>query len=215
MAARVRFKPTSSGLHLGVKSTATRSKIIYSHDIHLTKMERYGNLRLRMSFNRKSVSPIKTEEHPLTAQRRLLLGLMREVGEHIDAKELYRRASTRDDSISLATVYRSLNLFKQLGLIDERRMGKVRCCYEIKQPREHYHLVCKGCGKVIEFQSPLIQKLVKLVRNEHSFKVTKAELCLEGYCPECEHKEETQIKSPSQALSSMILEKSDRNRAKL
>jgi Fe2+ or Zn2+ uptake regulation protein len=139
-----------------------------------------------MSRNRKQDNPI--QGHPLTVQRRLLLELLRQAEGHIDAKELYRRASARDESVSPATVYRSLNLFKQLGLIDERRLGKVRCYYEIRQSPEHQHLVCRGCGRVIEFQNPLVGKLIKSVQREHGFNVTKAELYLEGYCPGCEKK---------------------------
>ena len=127
--------------------------------------------------------------HPLTTQRRLLLELIRQAEGHIDAKELYRRASSKDKSASPATVYRSLNLFKQLGLVDERWLGKVHCYYEIKQAPEHQHLVCQGCGKVIEFDSPLIRKVVDKVQREHGFKVTKAELYLEGYCEHCEQEE--------------------------
>jgi Fur family ferric uptake transcriptional regulator len=143
-----------------------------------------------MSLNFKQDSAI--QGHPLTVQRRLLLELLREAGGHVDAKELYRRASTRDESISPATVYRSLNLFKQLGLVDEKRLGKVRCYYEIRQSPEHQHLVCQGCGRVIEFQSPPFQDLIKAVKREHGFSVTKAELYLEGYCQECEDKEKPQ-----------------------
>jgi Fur family ferric uptake transcriptional regulator len=142
-----------------------------------------------MSLNFKNENAI--QGHPLTVQRRLLLELLQKAGGHIDAKELYRRASARDDSIGPATVYRSLNLFKQLGLVDERRLGKVRCYYEIKQSPEHQHLVCQGCGKVIEFQNPHFQKLIEALQREHGFNVTKAELYLEGYCPECEDKEKT------------------------
>ena len=127
--------------------------------------------------------------HFLTAQRRLLLELIRDSEEHLDAKELYQRALARDDSIGPATVYRSLNLFKQLGLVDERRLGKVRCCYEIKQSMQHQHLVCQRCGKVIEFQVPNFQKLIKTIKQEHNFKIIKAELCIEGYCEQCEQEE--------------------------
>jgi Fur family ferric uptake transcriptional regulator len=132
---------------------------------------------------------IQMEGHFLTTQRRLLLELIRDAEGHLDAKELYQRARATDKSIGPATVYRSLNLFKELGLVDERRLGKVRCYYEIKQSPEHQHLVCQGCGKVIEFQNPHFQKLIAAVRREHGFNVTKAELYLEGYCPECEEKE--------------------------
>ena len=143
-----------------------------------------------MRLNRNLDRPI--QGHPLTPQRRLLLELIRKADGHIDAKELYRRASSKEESISPATVYRTLNLFKRLGLVDERRLGKVRCYYEIKQPVEHQHLVCQGCGKIIEFESPLIRKLVEKVQREHGFNVTKAELYFEGYCPECEEKERMQ-----------------------
>ena len=131
--------------------------------------------------------------HPLTTQRRLLLELIRDAEGHLDAKELYQRARARDESIGPATVYRSLNLFKQLGLVDERRLGKLRCYYEIKQSPQHQHLLCQGCGKVIEFQNPHFQKLIEAVQREHRFKITKAELYLEGYCPECEEKEKKQL----------------------
>jgi len=143
-----------------------------------------------MSLNFKEDKAI--HGHSMTAQRRLLLELLRDAEGHIDAKELYRRASARDESISPATIYRSLNLFKELGLIDEIRLGKIRCYYEIKQSPEHQHLVCQGCGKVIEFQNPYFQKLIKAVQRERGFKITKAELYLEGYCPECEEKGKTQ-----------------------
>jgi len=147
-------------------------------------------MKLIMSFILKKDK--KIHGHSMTNQRQLLLELLRDAEGHIDAKELYRRASARDESISPATVYRSLNLFKELRLVDEMRLGKVRCYYEIKQSPEHQHLVCQGCGKIIEFQNPHFQKLIKAVQREHAFKVTKAELYLEGYCPECGDKEKTQ-----------------------
>jgi Fur family ferric uptake transcriptional regulator len=144
-----------------------------------------------MRLNRKQDNPI--QGHPLTEQRRLLMELLRDAQGHIDAKELYRRASAKDESISPATVYRTLNLFKELGLVDEMRLGKVRCYYEIKQSQGHQHLVCQGCGKVIEFQNPHFKKLINAVQREHGFNVKKAELYLEGYCPGCEDKEKKHL----------------------
>ncbi len=140
-----------------------------------------------MSRNLNKRSPVRG--HAFTNQRRLLLELLRDAEGHVDAKELYRRATAKDDSISPATVYRSLNLFKELGLVDEMRLGKVRCLYEIKQTPEHQHLVCQGCGKVIEFQNPLVRKLIKTIQGEYRFSITKAELYLEGYCLGCKKKE--------------------------
>jgi Fur family ferric uptake transcriptional regulator len=145
-----------------------------------------------MRMSRKCKQDNLIQGHPLTNQRRMLLGLLRDTEGHIDAKELYLRASAKDESISPATVYRSLKLFKELGLVEEMRLGKIRCYYEIKQSSEHQHLVCRGCGEVMDFQNPYFQKLIESVRRERKFKVTKAELYLEGYCLQCEDKEKTQ-----------------------
>lgn len=128
----------------------------------------------------------RIEGHPITTQRRLLLNLIRHAGGHIDAKELYRLASSQGKSVSLATVYRSLRLFKELGLVEQRQLGQLGCYYEIKKPIEHQHLVCRRCGKVIEFESPLIRQLAEDVQQEYGFNVTGTELYMEGYCPQCQ-----------------------------
>jgi len=125
---------------------------------------------------------------PVTPQRRLLLSIMREAGSHLDAKELYRRASERDPNISLATVYRNLRVFEKQGLLNERHLGQARCYYEMKRSGEHQHLVCEACGQVIEFESPLIRKLVAEVQRKNNFSVTKVELYLEGHCHKCKEK---------------------------
>ena len=134
-----------------------------------------------MKINRNGGTKIQ----PATPQRRLLLSVMQEAGRHLDAKELYRRASERDINISLATVYRNLRLFKEQGLIHERHLGQTRCYYEMKHLGEHQHLVCQGCGRVIEFESPLIGKLVAEVERKNNLSVTRVELYLEGYCHKC------------------------------
>ena len=139
-----------------------------------------------MRINRKQ-GQIKAR--PVTPQRRLLLSIMREAGKHLDAKELYRRAIERDPNISLATVYRTLRLFKQQGLIDESHLGQMRCYYEMKRLGEHQHLVCRGCGQVVDFESPLIRNLVSEVQQKNNFSVTKIQLYLEGYCHKCKEEE--------------------------
>ena len=131
----------------------------------------------------------KAKAKPVTPQRRLLLNIIREAGGHPDAKELYRRASQRDPNISLATVYRNLRVFEEQGIVDERHLGQICCYYEMKRLGEHQHLVCRGCGRVVDFESPLIRDLVTEVQRENNFSVTKVELYLEGYCPKCKEEE--------------------------
>jgi Fe2+ or Zn2+ uptake regulation protein len=135
---------------------------------------------MRINHNREEIKAM-----PVTPQRKLLLGIMREAGKHLDAKEVYRRASERDPNISLATVYRNLRVFEKQGLINERHLGQARCYYEMKRLGEHQHLVCEACGQVIEFESSLIRKLVAEVQRKNNFSVTKVELYLQGHCPKC------------------------------
>jgi Fur family ferric uptake transcriptional regulator len=136
---------------------------------------------MRMTINRTR----QTTTQPVTWQRRLLLSVIQEAGKHLDAKELYRRASEKDARISLATVYRNLHLFKEQGLINERHLGQACCYYEVKDSGEHQHLVCQACGQVIEFESSLVRKLAAEVQRKNNFSVTEVELYLQGYCHKC------------------------------
>ncbi|HJX36076.1 MAG TPA: transcriptional repressor [Dehalococcoidales bacterium] len=145
---------------------------------------------MRMIINRNKTIDMKG--HPHTRQRQILLQIIRETDRHIDAKELFKLAVNRDNSISAATVYRSLKLFKELELIDEKRLGQSRCYYEIKRSPQHQHLVCSGCGKVVDFNCPL-SEMIKKVKDEKGFVVTKAEVFLEGYCSECSKKQGERI----------------------
>ncbi|MBN1856620.1 MAG: transcriptional repressor [Dehalococcoidia bacterium] len=127
---------------------------------------------------------------PSTSQRRLLLRLLREESGHLTARELYSRATEHDAEVSLATVYRTLRLFKEEGLIDEMRFGGCTCrYYEATRPGNHYHMLCRQCGRVLEFDTPAVGELMAEVERSCGFKVTGVEICLEGYCPDCAQKE--------------------------
>jgi Fe2+ or Zn2+ uptake regulation protein len=126
----------------------------------------------------------------MTSQRKLILDTIYQAKGHLDADELYRRVKEQEPRISLSTIYRNLSLFKRLGLVDERDFGEEHRHYEAKGPTEHYHMVCLGCGQVVEFESSLIQQLKERVAEEKDFQVTAAEIHMEGYCPNCRKAEE-------------------------
>jgi len=126
-----------------------------------------------------------TEKFVITPQRRLILETIRRSCGPVDAKELYRLASKRDSTVSLATVYRSLNLFKENGLIDEHRLGKTGCCYEMAHSMEQQRMLCTSCGKIYEFESSLITDLINKLQTEKQFAIEKLEMCIQGICEEC------------------------------
>ncbi|MDD4996990.1 MAG: transcriptional repressor [Syntrophales bacterium] len=130
----------------------------------------------------------KVSGRSVTNQRRLLLELIRSAQGHLDADELFRQAKKHKPRISLATVYRNLKLFKELGLIAESNLGKAHSHYEIKGTVEHHHLVCLGCGLVVEFDSPLITAAKTRIQKEKGFDIVTSQLKMEGYCPKCKLK---------------------------
>lgn len=121
-----------------------------------------------------------------TSQRRLLLDLILKAGGHLDADELYRLARVQEPTISLSTVYRNLKLFKKLGLVQELHFAEEHHHYEAKAiARHHHHLVCLGCGKVVEFKSQLAGRMKKQVEKRNNFSITETEVRMKGYCARC------------------------------
>jgi Fur family ferric uptake transcriptional regulator len=120
-----------------------------------------------------------------TNQRMLLLELILHSDGHLDADELYRRAREHEPNISLSTVYRNLKLFKKLDLVDELHFAEAHHHYEAKASAQHHHLVCLECGRVVEFTSPLTEKMKSRIEKDHDFMVTDTEVRVKGYCSQC------------------------------
>jgi Fe2+ or Zn2+ uptake regulation protein len=121
----------------------------------------------------------------LTPQRSLVLQLLRESEDHLDADALYNQAKRCAPDISLATVYRTLALLKELGLVEEHRLGEGHSHYEAVQDEPHYHFICQRCGKVIEFDTPLVEEIERELCEKESVCVLNAHLHLIGYCARC------------------------------
>lgn len=124
----------------------------------------------------------------VTAQRTLLLDILREQGQHVDADELYRQARLKYPQLSLSTVYRNLQLFKKLGLVDEHHFTDEHHHYEVKSAGEHHHLLCLGCGRIVEFDCPLSQQLKQDISQKYNFEVSGVEVRMVGLCPSCRGK---------------------------
>lgn len=124
----------------------------------------------------------------ITSQRALLLDLIRK-NQHADAFELYERARKKLPKISLSTVYRSLQLFKRIGLVDEYHFAEEHHHYEVKPGAEHYHLVCNACGRIVEFDHALLDHLKGEIEAAHGFSVKSTDLQMNGLCRECSARE--------------------------
>jgi Fe2+ or Zn2+ uptake regulation protein len=139
----------------------------------------------------------------LTPQRRVILEVLDKSEEHLDAEALYQEAKARDPKISLATVYRTLAALRELGLVQQRHLARHehRGYYEIAD-QQHYHFTCLRCGRVIEFDTPLMAQMQEELAEEMGVQVVQARLYLEGYCAVCvDEMQDNATKQRSQHLN--------------
>jgi Fur family ferric uptake transcriptional regulator len=124
----------------------------------------------------------------LTRQRRVILQVMDDAEQHLDVDQILERAQKIDSGVALVTVYRTIDLLKKHGLIDELDLLHLRGdrhYYESHGPRDHIHVACLGCGKVREFESRLYEQLKQQIARDFDMKVTVSRTEVGGYCAEC------------------------------
>ncbi len=116
----------------------------------------------------------------MTGQRRVIAKVLEEATDHPDVEELYNRASRVDDNISIATVYRTVKLLEETGVIERHEFRDGRARYEIVPEDHHDHLIDLKSGHVIEFASAEIEALQEKIAREHGYKLVDHRLELYG-----------------------------------
>ena len=132
----------------------------------------------------------------LTAQRRALIETIQEATTHLDAAGLLKLARERDPGINRATVYRTIELLKNLGMIDEldlMHLDGEKHYYEVRTEQNHLHLACFGCGKIIEFATPAFESLKQEIAAKNDFEIQVIRLEVGGYCIACATKREKHL----------------------
>ncbi|QAA77058.1 MAG: hypothetical protein BIP78_1292 [Candidatus Bipolaricaulis sibiricus] len=124
----------------------------------------------------------------ITGPRRAVVEAVFALPAHFEAADLW--AALRGVVSSAATVYRTLDLLEQAGLVRRVSFGETHAHYEHLVGREdHGHLVCRGCGRVVEFSDPGLKRVVTRAAEEHGFELTEAVVQGYGLCPACRTQE--------------------------
>lgn len=116
----------------------------------------------------------------MTGQRRTIAQVLEESDDHPDAEELYARASAIDPGISIATVYRTVKLFEETGILERLAFGDGRARYEDAQREHHDHLIDIETGAVIEFCDPEIEALQEKIAEKLGYELRGHKLELYG-----------------------------------
>jgi Fur family transcriptional regulator, ferric uptake regulator len=112
----------------------------------------------------------------MTGQRRTIARVLSEASDHPDVEELYRRATLLDSGISIATVYRTVRLLEEKGILQRRDFGSGRARYEPTDHGHHYHLIDVETGKVVEFRNSEHERLVRALAEQLGFSVLSLRL---------------------------------------
>ncbi|OBW63378.1 MAG: transcriptional repressor [Dehalococcoides mccartyi] len=123
-------------------------------------------------------------------QRQAVLEVLSRAKGHMPAVDIYQKVQKKFPRVSLGTIYRNLKTLKEAGLIEEIHLDEHTHYYEIKTGGEHYHLLCLGCGKVVEFKYPL-EYILSNVPEASGFRVLNTDLRFSGYCDSCSKNEDS------------------------
>lgn len=121
-----------------------------------------------------------------TRQREIILNEFLRCTTHPSTEELYLKIRKKHPNIGYATVYRTLKLFSECGIAEERHFGDGQTRYESTTCEEHHdHLICKECGAILEFEDPRIEELQEEVARQHGFTIVSHRLEIYGRCAQC------------------------------
>jgi len=130
----------------------------------------------------------------LTLPRQVVLNIFNQNPRHLSAEEVFFLVHRDYPNIGLASIYRTLNLLTQMGLIHKFNFGDGRSRYELasKVKKEYHHLVCIQCGRIIDYNNPTeketesIKEIEKELADKYKFKVNSYQIYFYGVCEKCQ-----------------------------
>ena len=138
---------------------------------------------------------LKNKGYKLTPQRRAIVDtIVESEGKHLTAEEIYDEVKKSCPEIGLATVYRTILLLEDIGILSRLHLNDGCSRYELVHSDEehrHHHLVCNKCKKVFEVQDDLLEELEERIEKTYKFKILDHSVKFFGICSDCcDHKEE-------------------------
>jgi Fur family transcriptional regulator, ferric uptake regulator len=135
---------------------------------------------------------LKSKGYKLTPQRRAIVDIIiRKEGNHLTTEELYDSVKKECPEIGLATVYRTVQLLEELGIICRLNLDDGCSRYELVHEAEnhqHHHLICTSCNKVTEVEGDLLEELEQRIQSKYNFQIKNHSVKFYGLCSDCSNK---------------------------
>lgn len=136
--------------------------------------------------NDQMTSALRDAGHRVTRPRRAVWAVLRDATGHLTVEELADRVQQTEPGVNVASVYRALDVFAQLDMVRESRLGDEEASrWEIAHPDEHFHLVCEDCGKIDHHVGTLVEQVREHLAEGHGFQPREVELIVTGRCADC------------------------------
>lgn len=120
-----------------------------------------------------------------SSRRDLILDTFASIGRHVTAEELLRAVRTRDGKIGAATIYRTLRVFQESGIVAERRFEGGATRFELIDENHHDHLICTVCNTIVEFEDEAVEREQQRVASAYGFELRSHRHELYGICADC------------------------------
>jgi len=134
---------------------------------------------------KRIAAALKQHGYKLTPQRRVVIGAITASSDHLTPADIYRKVYKEHPNIGLATIYRTLEILARLELICELHAGGSGRSYTIGAPEHHHHLICSGCGAVVDFSGYHLSQLEARLSRETGFEIEGHLLEFTGRCRNC------------------------------
>ena len=128
---------------------------------------------------------LRKQGYRLTPQRFMILSVIQEAEEHLSIDQITERVQKRNPYVSLSTIYRTLELLRELGLVRENHLAGEQPHYEAAEGNDHHHLVCRNCRAIIHLDNTLLGNLNGLLQEQYQFHNLTLDLVAAGYCDSC------------------------------
>ena len=160
---------------------------------------------MKFPWQQKKINVTEPKTHPsmtdelshqgyrMTPQRLMIVSAIESSENHISAEDIYAQVVAKYPNVNVSTVYRTLELLEQLGLVTKTEMGVGRIMYHPLEKGHHHHLVCRECGKMIDLDESTLTPLKETLLRDYQFIADLRHLGILGLCANC--KQKSQVKS--------------------
>ena len=150
-------------------------------------------IKTESQTRRSMTDELSHQGYRMTPQRLMIVSAIENSENHISAEDIYAQVVAKYPNVNVSTVYRTLELLEQLGLVTKTEMGVGRIMYHPLEKGHHHHLVCRECGNVIDLDESVLSPLKESLLRDYQFIADLRHLGILGLCTNC--KQKLQVKS--------------------